>query len=63
MKKLMSLADAERELGLKRDALRRQVRLGRLAATKVGNTWVVTAAEVERYRREHRGQVGRPAGS
>lgn len=63
MKKLMSLADAERELGLAANTLRRQVHLGRLEATLVGKTYVVTPAEVERYRREHRGQRGRPIGS
>lgn len=63
MKKLMSLTEAATELGIAGGTLRRQVRLGRLAATKVGSMWVVTDAEVERYRRESRGQVGRPVGS
>ncbi len=38
--------------------LRIQVRKEKLAATLAGKTYLVTASEVERYRREHRGKHG-----
>lgn len=60
MKKLMTLAEAGVELGRSPDTLRRQAQKGRLEATLVGKTYVVTSAEVERYRRENLGQAGRP---
>ena len=50
----MTLAEAAAILGVHPDTLRRQVRLGKLRAKKHGPIWWVTAAEVERYRRENR---------
>lgn len=41
-------------LGLRPDTLRTQRRLGRLTAIRIGREWVVSAEEVERYRRENR---------
>jgi hypothetical protein len=57
----MNLQDAAAKLGLKSaDGLRRQAIKGVLKAEKVGagqhGVWLVHEDEVERYRREHRGQ-------
>lgn len=38
----------------------RIVREGRLSAVKVGNTWVVTEADLEAFARGHRARRGRP---
>ena len=48
----MTLAEAATVLGVHPDTLRRQTRLGKLKARKVGPIWTVTPREVERYRRE-----------
>ena len=56
----ITLAQAADELGLGASTLRAQVKHGRLRARLVGKTWVVTEDEVERYRRDSRGRVGRP---
>ena len=61
--KFLTLAEMAAELGIEPGTLRRQRRLGRLKATLVGKTYIVTTAERDRYRREHLGQVGRPKGS
>lgn len=61
--KLLTLTQAGAELGVSPSTLRSQVRNGRLRATLVGKTYVVTPAEVERYRRESLGNAGRPKGS
>lgn len=50
---LMSLAEAARALGLSRGTMKIQALKGRLRAEKVGNSWIVSTAEVDRYRREH----------
>ncbi len=55
----ITLAAAGALLGVSPAALRNQVRNGRLTATKVGTTWVVTPREVERYRAESLGRPGR----
>jgi hypothetical protein len=55
--KLLSLQEAADELGLtSTGSLRVQIREGKLRATKVGKTWVVTPREIERYGREHLGR-------
>jgi excisionase family DNA binding protein len=51
---LHTLKEAETLLGLRPGVLRRQVHLGRLAATRHGRDWLVRRSEIERYRREHR---------
>lgn len=56
---LMTLAEAARELGLARDTLKIQAQHGRLRAEKIGRDWLVTRAEVERYRRDVQGTRGR----
>ena len=60
MDDLLSLAEAADELGIAAVTLRAARERGRFAARLFGNTYVTTRAEVERYRREHLGQVGRP---
>jgi hypothetical protein len=61
MDDILTLAEMAAELGLSSaDGLRTQVHRGRLAARLIGKTWVVTRAEVDRYRQESLGQVGRP---
>ena len=57
----ITLAQAGALLGVSPASLRNQVRNGRLTATKVGTTWVVTPREVERYRAESLGRPGRHA--
>jgi excisionase family DNA binding protein len=56
----MTLAEAAAKIELSPSTLRNQVHHGRLRAEKIGKTWVVTEAEVARYKRESRGkQKGR----
>lgn len=57
---ILTLAEAAERLGVGADSLRHQVQDGRLRARKLGKTWITTGAEVERYRRENLGRVGRP---
>jgi hypothetical protein len=58
---VISLAEAGDELGLSASTLRHQAQLGRLDAKVVGKTWITTRQEVERYRVEQLGRVGRPS--
>jgi excisionase family DNA binding protein len=60
---IITLAEAAEELGIAASTLRHQAQAGRLEARNVGKTWITTRQEVERYRRENLGQVGRPAKS
>lgn len=60
MAKLLTLAEAAAELGVTIYAVRRASDRGTLRTSLFGPIRVVTAAEVDRYRREHLGQVGRP---
>lgn len=62
--RLLTLAEAGVLLGRSPDTLRRQVQRGSLRAQLVGKTYVVTSAEVERYRAENLGQHhgGHPVG-
>ena len=53
---LMTLAQASGALGITTSTLRVQVWRKKLKATKFGTTWVVTSAEVERYRKESLGK-------
>ncbi len=50
---MLTLAEAAARLGVEHDTLRRQIRLGKLKARKVGPIWTVSEREVERYRREN----------
>lgn len=54
----MSLREAAELLGLSPGTLNVQARRGRLRARKIGRDWRVTAAEVERYRRDVLGKPG-----
>jgi excisionase family DNA binding protein len=55
-----TLAQAAKLLDRSVSTLREQVRRGRLAATKVGRDWLLSDAEIERYRRDSVGKPGRP---
>lgn len=52
----MTIPDAARELGVAPSTLRRQIKLGKLGARKIGlsREWFVHDVEVQRYAREHR---------
>lgn len=56
---MLTLAQAGALLGVAPATLRAQVHNGKLRATLVGKTWVVTPREVERYRAESLGRPGR----
>jgi hypothetical protein len=36
---------------------------GKVRAKLIGKSWVTTRSEIDRYRAEHLGRVGRPRGS
>lgn len=55
---VLTLRQAAGRLGMSADTLRLQVRNGKLDATLAGKTYLVTASEMERYRRAHRGRYG-----
>jgi hypothetical protein len=59
---VISLAEAAEQLGLAQVTLRSQAAAGRIRAKLVGKTWITTRGEVERYRREVLGRIGRPPG-
>jgi predicted site-specific integrase-resolvase len=56
---MLTLAQAGASLGVSPATLRSQVRNGRLRATLIGKTYVVTPREIERYRAESLGRPGR----
>lgn len=56
----MTLAEAAVRLGLSPSTLRGQVGKGKLRGRLVGKTWTVSPREVERYRVESLGRIGRP---
>jgi excisionase family DNA binding protein len=60
---LITLIEAARRLDLSPVTVRAQVHNGRIAATKIGRDWLVDEAEVERYRTETLGRIGRPVGA
>jgi excisionase family DNA binding protein len=47
---LVSLHEASRQLGVAHDTLRAQIHRGKLLAVKIGRDWLVSQAEIERYR-------------
>lgn len=55
----MTLAKAAEVLGLDRNYLRVAVNRGALKATKLGRDWLVEDSEVERYRLENLGKIGK----
>lgn len=57
----MTLSEAAAELGHKDSAsLRMAIRRGKLVAEMIGNIYVVTRVELERYRAESAWKQGRP---
>lgn len=52
--KLYTLAEAGALIGRSPITLRSQIRNGVLRGRRLGNTWVVTERELQRYVREHR---------
>lgn len=57
---MLTLAQAASRLRVSPSTLRNQIHGKRLRATKVGRDWTVTEREVERYRAESLGRIGRP---
>ena len=57
---MLTLAQAAARLGLSPSTLLTQVQRGRVRARKVGPVWTVSEREVERYRAESLGKIGRP---
>ena len=57
---MFTLTEAAALLGVAASTLRRQIHNGKLKGRLLGKTWVVTRAEVERYRRDSlRGHAAR----
>ena len=59
---LLSVAEAAQELGLTRPAIRRAIQRGLIEPVRLdGRTNLIPRAQVDKYRAEHRGRMGRPA--
>ena len=59
---LLSVAEAAQELGLTRPAIRRAIMRGLIEPVRLdGRTNLIPRAQVDKYRAEHRGRMGRPA--
>lgn len=56
----LTLPEMAAALGLSPHTIRAQLRAGRITARRVGRDYVVTTAEVARYRAESLGRPGRP---
>lgn len=63
LEQLIGLSDAADELGLQLVTMRVAADRGYIEAVKIGQSWVTTRNQVERYRRERLGKIGRPKGS
>lgn len=63
IKRTLTISEAAQQLGLAPATLRVQIRKGRLEAAKIGPIYVVQRSELERYRRESLGKIGRPDGA
>lgn len=50
----MTIPEAALALGVAPDTLRQQIKKRKLKAHKMGSSWYVSPAEVERYSRENR---------
>lgn len=55
---VLTLQEAAKRLDIDSTTLTRQAQRGILRAVRFGREWAVTADEVERYRREHKGKRG-----
>ena len=57
---LLTASQAAAALGMYRTAVHKAIYAGRLKAEKVGGLYMITRAEVDRYRRETNPAGGRP---
>jgi len=55
---VLTLKQAEERIGVSHKTLQLQAKKGVLKARLMGKTWLVTATELARYEREHKGKVG-----
>lgn len=55
---VLTLKQAEKRIGVSHKTLHLQAKKGVLRAQLMGKTWLVTATELARYEREHKGRVG-----
>jgi hypothetical protein len=66
MRKVVSVRQAAQMLGITASGVRLAIAEGRLSGRNLAPpgslrpTWTVPVAEIERYKREHLGRVGRP---
>ncbi|MGE5609922.1 MAG: helix-turn-helix domain-containing protein [Bacillota bacterium] len=56
---VVGTTEAARRLGLTNQRITAMIRAGQVAAQKIGRTWVVDEAEIERLRHQER-KPGRP---
>ncbi len=57
---LLPLREAAQRIGVSKTTLQKQARKGVLRAILIGNQWLVTPEEADRYAHEHKGKQGRP---
>jgi excisionase family DNA binding protein len=58
----LTVTEAAEELGLTAPAIRRAIMRGLIEPVRLGRrTNLIPRAQVDKYRAEHRGRVGRPA--
>lgn len=55
---MLTLQQAAERLQISPVTLRKQAKSGVLRCTLVGHTYLVTASELTRYEKEHKGRVG-----
>ncbi len=55
---VLTLQQASERIGVSHETLQKQVKRGVLRAELLGRQWVVTANELQRYAREHKGKPG-----
>ena len=59
----MTVFEAAQELGLTPATLRVQIKEGKLHSTKHGRDHWLTQRDIDAYRRDHLGKMGRPVGA
>jgi len=59
-RELLTITEAAKELGVLPDSLRQAVLRGAVQAERAGGIWLVTRAEIERYRLIRKPNRGRP---
>lgn len=57
----LTVTQAARQLGISPITVRAQIRRNRLVAIEYGNEYRILQSEIDRYRRENLGNVGRPS--